>query len=227
MTVRLLMRLLLRCCLLGGARAPGLLPDRVGARCRTLLVLDDEATISELLSGSLRLAGFDVVTAASGAKAVHAVQSSRPALVLLDVMLPDRVGFEALRRIRSAGCEVPVIFPDRPGRGATGSSLLRTSRLGGLRIRKATMATAALTPGGSRNAHSPGALPPVAAADRAYLLFLNASRRIICHSVGAPSEVVTSIVFLTNRESLTCASRQSARSSLLVKTPSSWPSLTW
>jgi two-component system OmpR family response regulator len=75
-----------------------------------LLVVDDEATILELLAGSLRLAGFDVVTAASGAAAVHAVESSRPDLVLLDVMLPDGDGFEALRRIRSAGSGIPVIF---------------------------------------------------------------------------------------------------------------------
>jgi two-component system, OmpR family, response regulator len=75
-----------------------------------LLVVDDEATILELLSGSLRLAGFDVVTAASGAGAVRAAVSSQPDLVLLDVMMPDGDGFEALRRIRSGGCEVPVIF---------------------------------------------------------------------------------------------------------------------
>jgi two-component system, OmpR family, response regulator len=75
-----------------------------------LLVVDDEATILELLSGSLRLAGFDVVTATTGAGAVRAAASSRPDLVLLDVMMPDGDGFEALRRIRSGGCEVPVIF---------------------------------------------------------------------------------------------------------------------
>jgi two-component system, OmpR family, response regulator len=75
-----------------------------------LLVVDDEATILELLSGSLRLAGFEVVTAATGAEAVRAAASSQPDLVLLDVMMPDGDGFEALRRIRSGGCEVPVIF---------------------------------------------------------------------------------------------------------------------
>src|ERR1700685_850676 len=75
-----------------------------------LLVVEDEATILELLSGSLRLAGFEVVTAASGAEAVHAVVSSRPDFVLLEVMMPDGDGFEALRRIRSGGSEVPVIF---------------------------------------------------------------------------------------------------------------------
>jgi two-component system OmpR family response regulator len=75
-----------------------------------LLVVDDEQTILELLSGSLRFAGYDVVTAASGSEAVRAAASSRPDLILLDVMMPDGDGFEAVRRIRSAGPEIPVIF---------------------------------------------------------------------------------------------------------------------
>jgi two-component system, OmpR family, response regulator len=81
-----------------------------GTASARLLVVDDEATILELLSGSLRLAGFEVATAASGAAAVRVAASSRPDLVLLDVMMPDGDGFEALRRIRAGGCEVPVIF---------------------------------------------------------------------------------------------------------------------
>jgi two-component system, OmpR family, response regulator len=83
--------------------------NAVAAPARSLVV-DDEATILELLSGSLRLAGFEVVTAASGAEAVRAAASGRPDLVLLDVMMPDGDGFEALRRMRSGGAEVPVIF---------------------------------------------------------------------------------------------------------------------
>jgi two-component system OmpR family response regulator len=93
-----------------------------------LLVVDDEATILELLSGSLRLAGFEVMTAASGAEAVRAAASRPPDLVLLDVMMPDGDGFEALRRIRSGGAEVPVIFltardevPDRVSGFALGA----------------------------------------------------------------------------------------------------------
>ena len=66
--------------------------------------------ILELLSGSLRFAGFDVVTAVSGAEARRAVTASRPDLVLLDVMLPDGDGFEVVRRLRSSGPDVPVIF---------------------------------------------------------------------------------------------------------------------
>jgi len=72
--------------------------------------VDDEKTILELLSGSLRLAGFEVTTAASGTEAVRAAASRRPDLVLLDVMMPDGDGFDALRRMRSAGIELPVIF---------------------------------------------------------------------------------------------------------------------
>jgi len=83
---------------------------RKGPAPARLLVVDDEAMILELLSGSLRFAGFEVVSAASGAEALRAVATSPPDLVLLDVMLPDGDGFEVAGRIRSAGPDVPVIF---------------------------------------------------------------------------------------------------------------------
>jgi two-component system OmpR family response regulator len=75
-----------------------------------LLVADDEATILELLAGSLRFAGFEVMTAATGAEALRAAAAWRPDLVLLDVMMPDGDGFEVVRRLRSSGPDVPVIF---------------------------------------------------------------------------------------------------------------------
>jgi len=75
-----------------------------------LLVVEDEPTILELLSGSLRFAGFDVVTAATGAEALRAAARTRPDLILLDVMMPDGDGFEVLRQIRSCGPYVPVVF---------------------------------------------------------------------------------------------------------------------
>jgi len=75
-----------------------------------LLVVEDEETILELLSGSLRLAGFEVMTATSGAEALRVATASRPDLVLLDVMMPDGDGFEVVRRMRSSGPDVPVIF---------------------------------------------------------------------------------------------------------------------
>jgi two-component system OmpR family response regulator len=76
-----------------------------------LLVVDDEDTIRELLCGSLRFAGYEVTSAASGAEALRASMSARPDLVLLDVMMPDGDGFEVARRMRLVGGpEVPVIF---------------------------------------------------------------------------------------------------------------------
>jgi two-component system, OmpR family, response regulator len=75
-----------------------------------LLVVDDEKTILELLSGSLRFAGFDVMTAASGTEALRAAAASRPDLILLDVMMPDGDGFEVVRRMRESGPSIPVIF---------------------------------------------------------------------------------------------------------------------
>ncbi|MCX2730523.1 response regulator transcription factor [Saccharopolyspora sp. NFXS83] len=78
---------------------------------RSLLVVDDEPTVRELLAATLRFAGFRVTAAATGAEAVRAAVGERPDLVLLDVMLPDVDGFEVLRRLREErGGQVPVLF---------------------------------------------------------------------------------------------------------------------
>ncbi len=77
---------------------------------RRLLVVDDEPNIRELLGASLRFAGFDVRTAGSGAEALAEAKSNRPDLVVLDIMLPDMDGFEVLRRLRSDGSTLPVVF---------------------------------------------------------------------------------------------------------------------
>jgi len=75
-----------------------------------LVVVDDEPNIRELLSASLRFAGFHVDTAASGAEAVQVVEKSQPDLVVLDVMMPGMDGFEVVRRLRSAGRAMPIMF---------------------------------------------------------------------------------------------------------------------
>jgi two-component system OmpR family response regulator len=66
----------------------------------SLLVVDDEPNIRELLSASLRFAGFKVASAATGGEALEAVARERPDLVVLDVMLPDMDGFAVVRRLR-------------------------------------------------------------------------------------------------------------------------------
>ena len=75
-----------------------------------LLVVEDEPNILELLSASLRYAGFDVITASAGTEAVQAAQRHRPDLIVLDVMLPDMDGFDVIRRLRGGGARIPVVF---------------------------------------------------------------------------------------------------------------------
>ncbi|MFJ1766845.1 response regulator transcription factor [Amycolatopsis sp. NPDC088138] len=91
-----------------------------------LLVVDDEATVRELLSAALRFAGFEVTSAATAGEAVAAATEQPPDLVLLDVMLPDMDGFEVVRRLRERHAPVPVLFltaRDRQADKVTGLSL--------------------------------------------------------------------------------------------------------
>jgi two-component system, OmpR family, response regulator len=75
-----------------------------------LLVVDDEPNILELLSASLRFAGFDVATATNGNDALRVAASYRPDLVVLDVMMPGLDGFEVVRRMRKEEQRMPVLF---------------------------------------------------------------------------------------------------------------------
>lgn len=75
-----------------------------------LLVVDDEPSIRELLTASLKFAGFDVQSAADGNEALRLAESHKPDLVVLDVMLPDLDGFAVTRRLRERGRAMPVLF---------------------------------------------------------------------------------------------------------------------
>ena len=57
-----------------------------------VLVVDDEATITDLVATALRYEGFDVEVACNGTEALRSAETFRPDLVVLDVMLPDRDG---------------------------------------------------------------------------------------------------------------------------------------
>jgi len=77
-----------------------------------ILVVDDEADISTVLSVTLRRAGFEVQTAGDGIEAIEAIRREPPDLVILDVMMPRADGLETLKRIREHGPTVhlPVIM---------------------------------------------------------------------------------------------------------------------
>ena len=72
-----------------------------------LLVVEDEPNIRELLSTSLRFAGFEVHTAGDGATALKLAETTRPDLLVLDVMLPDMDGFAVTRRLRDRDGRCP------------------------------------------------------------------------------------------------------------------------
>ena len=80
-----------------------------GDRVR-VLVVDDEANITDLVATALRYESFDVSTAGDGRTALSLVESFRPHVIVLDVMLPDLDGFEVQRRLVERGQHAPVVF---------------------------------------------------------------------------------------------------------------------
>ena len=81
----------------------------VPASKETILVVDDERNIVELARMYLEAEGYRVVTAADGKEALAQVQATRPALVVLDLMLPELDGWEVCRRLR-AESDLPIIM---------------------------------------------------------------------------------------------------------------------
>ena len=75
-----------------------------------ILVVDDEESITQLVTTVLRYEGFEVESALDGRAAVKLARSFKPDLVVLDVMLPDWDGFEVYRRLAAGSPGVPVVF---------------------------------------------------------------------------------------------------------------------
>ncbi|MGZ3665784.1 MAG: response regulator transcription factor [Ktedonobacterales bacterium] len=93
----------------------------------TILIVDDEDGIVELMRDFLEVDGFTVLAARSGTEALASLSSEQVECVLLDVMMPDLSGFEVLRRVRETA-DVPVLFLSaRDG----DSDKIRGLRLGG------------------------------------------------------------------------------------------------
>jgi two-component system OmpR family response regulator len=82
-------------------------PDGTPVR---VLVVDDEATLAELVSMALRYEGWEVRSAGDGRNAVRVAREFRPDAVVLDIMLPDFDGLEVLRRMRTEAPKLPVLF---------------------------------------------------------------------------------------------------------------------
>lgn len=83
-----------------------------GGAQRLILVVEDEGDIASLVRFNLEQEGFAVAVAADGEEALAAVRRQRPALVLLDLMLPGIPGLEVCRRLRGdpATAELPIVM---------------------------------------------------------------------------------------------------------------------
>jgi DNA-binding response OmpR family regulator len=75
----------------------------------TILIADDDLAVRTILRAVLQREGYEVVEAANGREALEALHQARPALVMLDVEMPEMDGWEALERIRES-TDVPVMM---------------------------------------------------------------------------------------------------------------------
>jgi two-component system OmpR family response regulator len=74
------------------------------------LVVDDERSLTDLLSMALRYEGWEVKTAGDGRTAIKLAREHRPDVVVLDMMLPDVGGLDILKRMRTDAPSLPVLF---------------------------------------------------------------------------------------------------------------------
>jgi two-component system OmpR family response regulator len=92
-----------------GHRPQAVLRRAGGGKVR-VLVVDDENTLTDLLSMALRYEDWEVRTADTGQKALAQAREFHPDLVVLDIMLPDIDGLAVLSRLRADGFDAPVLF---------------------------------------------------------------------------------------------------------------------
>lgn len=76
----------------------------------TVLVVDDDRKLLDMLRRTLAYEGFQVMTAANGREALEQAQARRPDLIILDWLMPRVDGIEVARRLRTAGDQIPVLM---------------------------------------------------------------------------------------------------------------------
>jgi CheY-like chemotaxis protein len=78
-------------------------------REETILIIDDEPMIRHLAARILDRAGYRTISAANGIQGVASFRRERPALVITDLIMPEREGIETIRYIRRDGPDVPIV----------------------------------------------------------------------------------------------------------------------
>jgi CheY-like chemotaxis protein len=98
-------------------------------RRSSILIIDDDEVLHEVLSRRLQKQGFEILTAASGGRGLEVARHHRPDLILLDLRLPDRDGLEVCAQLADDAetCFIPVIVLT----GLEGPDIIRRSRSAG------------------------------------------------------------------------------------------------
>lgn len=78
-------------------------------RTKSILVIDDDSFISQLIKNTLQPEGYDVILATDGVYGMKLMRDTKPDLVLLDIMMPGPDGYQVLKSIRKHS-DVPVIM---------------------------------------------------------------------------------------------------------------------
>jgi CheY-like chemotaxis protein len=86
----------------------------------TILVAEDEKDIRELIAFTLRFGGFEVEEAANGIEAVEKARKLHPDLIILDVRMPKKTGYEACQELKEADetKDIPIVFLSAKGQKA-------------------------------------------------------------------------------------------------------------
>jgi len=82
-----------------------------------ILIAEDERDIRDLITFTLRFAGYEVISTSNGEEAYHAAVKEKPDLILLDVRMPRMTGYEACREIKANARTkgIPVVFLSAKG----------------------------------------------------------------------------------------------------------------
>ncbi len=86
--------------------------DANGAEGQLIVVADDDDDVRELIEFRLTRAGYRVASGANGEQALELIRTRRPALAVLDIMMPKLDGYEVTRRVREdpAHARMPVLL---------------------------------------------------------------------------------------------------------------------
>ncbi len=96
----------------------------------TILVVDDDAAIRDLLSEVFECEGYHAITAANGAEALQLLESWHPSVILLDVTMPILDGLDVARELRRRGSPIPTLILSALDEAGQDTQALCAGRLG-------------------------------------------------------------------------------------------------